>query len=41
LRAPEMIEILDEFLNRGKLNLLITYQKKLNYYFSRFIEKYL
>ncbi len=41
LRTPEMVKILAEFLNRDKFRLYLKYEAKLNYLFSRFIEKYI
>ncbi|MEJ2542745.1 MAG: hypothetical protein P8Y99_01630 [Calditrichaceae bacterium] len=41
LRTPEMIKILDEFLNRNKSELFLKYQSKLNRYVSGIIEKYM
>ena len=41
LRTPEMVEILAEFLNRDKFKFYLKYEAKLNFLFSRFIEKYI
>ena len=41
LRSPEMVRVFAEFLNRNKFKVYLKYEAKINYLFSRFIEKYI
>ena len=40
LRTPEMIKVFDEFLIRNRFSIYLKFEKRLNYFLSRIVEKY-